>query len=219
MFNENSYLTDIPQEIGKFGFCKVLAVRYEVIHIKHILTEVFVRKTIDIEKYLSKIDWSLFRYMEYMTNRLRHIHHFSREYKNDLNSIVKSDRNRFFPALDLYKRLNNLIVLDYDGVVTTNNFRDLYNLCILHCNTVICTANPTVSEDTIERKQLPLPKKIFACKGKEAKIKQLIELSSKYDNVFYIDNEPEYLIFAWLFGIKTFQWYNNKIQYFTMKTK
>ena len=39
-----AYLTDIPQDVEKYGFCKTLAVRREVIHIKHIFTEVFVRK-------------------------------------------------------------------------------------------------------------------------------------------------------------------------------
>lgn len=217
--NENSYLTDIPQEVENFGLCKVLAVRYEVIHIKHILTEVFVRKSINIEKHLSKIEWTLFQYIEYITNRLRRVHHFSRNYNNEINNIVKSNRDRFFPTINLYKGLNNIIVLDYDGVITSNNFRDLYKLCIDRCKTVICTANPIISESIIEKRNLPLPDKIFACKGKEAKIKQLIELSKKYDNVFYIDNEQEYLSFAWLFGIKTFLWYNNKILYFTMKTK
>ena len=40
---EDAYLTNIPQAIEKFGFCKVLAVRREVIHVKHILTDMFVR--------------------------------------------------------------------------------------------------------------------------------------------------------------------------------
>ena len=51
-----AYLTDIPQYVEKYGFCKTLAVRREVIHIKHIFTELFVRKTIDIQKFLNKID-------------------------------------------------------------------------------------------------------------------------------------------------------------------
>lgn len=67
-------LTNIPQDVDNYGFCKTLVVRREVIHIKHIFTEVFVRKTIDIQKYLNKIDWNLFDYMEYMTNRLRRVH-------------------------------------------------------------------------------------------------------------------------------------------------
>lgn len=45
---ENNYLTDIPQEYEEKGFAKVLLVRHEIIHLKHILTEIFVRKTINV---------------------------------------------------------------------------------------------------------------------------------------------------------------------------
>src|SRR5690554_1023216 len=49
---EDSYLTNIPSSANNFGVSKVLAVRSEIIHIKHILTEIFVRRSVDIEKYL-----------------------------------------------------------------------------------------------------------------------------------------------------------------------
>jgi len=217
--DQSSYLTNIPQEIDEFGFCKVLCVRREVIHIKHILTEVFVRKTIDIRKYLDLIGWDLFEYMEYLTNRLRRVHHFSREYKNNLNNIVKNDRDKFFPTLQLLHGLDNIIVLDFDGVTTKNSFKELYELCLQRNNTVICSANPTVSEEWFNKRKYPLPDKIYVCKGKIQKIKQLIEIQKKHDYVFYVDNEKEYLEFAWLFGIQTYIYENNKIVYFTLKTK
>ena len=50
-------------------------------------------------------------------------------------------------------------------------------------------------------------------------MKQLLQLQQRHDNVFYIDNEEEYLKFAWVFGINTFYWNNNKIKYFTLSTK
>ena len=47
----------------------------------------------------------------------------------------------------------------------------------------------------------------------------LFELNKKYDYCFYIDNEQEYLEYAWIFGLKTFIYKNNKIIHFTMKTQ
>lgn len=44
---EESYLTNIPEDVSKYGINKVLLVRHEIIHIKHILTEIFVRKSIN----------------------------------------------------------------------------------------------------------------------------------------------------------------------------
>jgi hypothetical protein len=217
--NDNKYLTDIPQFISEYGFCKTLTVRREVIHLKHIFTEIFIRKSIDINLYLNKLDINLFDYMSLMSQRLRSIHHFSRAYDNDLNLIVKHERDNFFPTLELYKGLNNIIVLDFDGVVTENNFHKLYELCVNRCETVICSANPTVTNAYFIRNLLPRPNRILANKGKIKKIKALIELQKRYDYVFYIDNEIEYLEYAWLFGLQTYHWSNNKIKYFTMKTK
>ena len=214
------YLTNIPQKMEKHGLCKVLGVRREVIHIKHILTEVFVRKTINIKDYLFYIGYDLFDYMEYLTNRLRRIHHFSREYKNEIDLIVKSDRDRFFPTLKLLDGLDVCIVLDFDGVITKNSFEPLYNLCLERSKKVyVCTANPDVTEDWFKKRGYTTPHKIYACRGKQKKIVQLIEIAKRHDYVFYIDNETEYLDYAWLFGIQTYHYTNNKIVYYTRKTK
>ena len=162
---------------------------------------------------------SLFEYMAYMTQRLRNVHHFSREYNNNCNAIVKADRDRFFPTLDLYKGLDNLVVCDFDGVITENNFHRLYELCISRNKTYICSANPTVSNDYFIKRDLTLPNKILANKGKIKKIKALIELQKHHDYIFYIDNEIEYLEYAWLFGLQTYHWTNNTIKYFSLKQK
>lgn len=208
--NEENYLTNIPQDIEEFGFCKVLHTRYETIHLKHILTEIFVKKSIDIQSELNKIDWDILRYMEFVTNRLRTIYHSSRQYRQDFDKIIKRTNN-FFPLLDLYSRLNNIIILDFDGVITKNQFSELYKLCIQRNKTVVCSANPTITEDWFFCRNLPVPSKIYSCKGKKAKLKQLVELAKKYDNCLYVDNEEEYLKFAYLFGINTFIYKNNKI--------
>ena len=52
----DDYLTNIPQSVEKYGLCKTLLVRHETIHLKHILTETFVRKSINLEYYLNKIN-------------------------------------------------------------------------------------------------------------------------------------------------------------------
>lgn len=221
------YLTNISEELNNYGFSKVLTVRRELIHIKHIFTEIFVRKSIDIEKLLSKVDWSLFRYMEFMTNRIRKVNHFSRDYKNNLEDIVKQDRDKFFPTIDLYKGLNVAIVLDFDGVITKKSFGELYYLCfyrtlepyIPNVKLLVCSANPDVNENWFRKNKYPTPDEIYACRGKIAKMKQLAELSTKYDYVFYIDNEVEYLEWAWIIGVQTYHYTQNKIKYFTLKTK
>lgn len=214
-----AYLTDIPNSVNEYGFCKTLLVRREVIHIKHIFTEVFLRKSIDIEPYLEVLNMSLFDYMAYMTQRMRNVHYFSREYDNNCNAIVKADRDRFFSTLELYKGLNNIIALDFDGVVTEKNFQPLYELCLERNKTVICSANPTITEDYFTKRELTLPNKIFANKGKIKKIKALIQLQKYHDYVFYVDNQTEYLEFAWLFGLQTYHWTNNTIKYFSLKIK
>lgn len=222
------YLTNIPELNISLGFPKILAVRRELIHIKHIFTETFVRKTIDIEKLLSEVNWSLFRYMEFMTNRIRKIHHFSREYNQDLNSIVKHSRDKFFPTIDLYTGLNIAIVLDFDGVVTKNSFKELYGICALksvygdynsYVDLIICSGNPSVNKEWFDNKEYYPPDKIYACKGKIAKMKKLTEISTKYNYVFYVDNETMYLDWAWILGIQTYHYINNQIKYYTLKTK
>ena len=215
---ENSYLTDVPQEVAKYGFCKVLAVRREVIHIKHILTEVFIRKSIDIEAMLIKINYDLAKYMKVITQRLRNIHHFDRAFICNVDDIIKKDRRNFFPAIQLMEGLSNVIVLDFDGVVTEKKFEQLYELCLSRCKTVICSANPTITIEWFDKRELNHPNRIYSMKGKVKKINRLIELAKKHDNVFYVDNEEEYLKYAWLFGIKTFIYSNGVIKNYSLNS-
>lgn len=222
------YLTNIPEELNMYGFSKVLAVRRELIHIKHIFTEIFVRKSVDIEKLLLQVSWSLFRYMEFMTNRIRKVNHFSRNYEGNLNTIVKSDRDKFFPTIDLYTGLKVAIVLDFDGVITKTSFKELYDICWLKScygavesdvTLLICSGNSTINREWFQKHEYPQPDELYACKGKIAKMKKLAEISIKYDYVFYVDNETMYLDWAWILGIQTYHYINNQIKYYTLKTK
>ncbi len=186
---EDSYLTNIPSSANNFGVSKVLAVRSEIIHIKHILTEIFVRRSIDIEKYLETLKLSLFDYMEIMTNRMRLVHKFSRSYTVHCpDDIVKSERNKFFPTIKLLNGLDVAIVLDFDGVTTDKSFGELYEKCIDTANVHICSANPTITEDWFDKRGLTKPFKIHSMKGKVKKIKRLIELQKKHDYLFFVDN-------------------------------
>lgn len=217
---EDSYLTNIPSSANNFGVSKVLAVRSEIIHIKHILTEIFVRRSIDIEKYLDTLKLSLFDYMEFMTNRMRFVHKFSRSYTVHCpDDIVKSERNKFFPTIKLLNGLDVAIVLDFDGVTTDKSFGKLYEKCIDTTNVYICSANPTITEDWFDKRGLTKPFKIHSMKGKVKKIKRLIELQKKHDYLFFVDNETKYLEYAWLFGLQTFHWDGRNIKYFSMNTK
>ena len=216
--NDNAYLTNVPQEVSQYGFCKVLAVRREVIHIKHILTEVFIRKSIDAEAMLSKIDYDLSKYMKFITQRLRNIHHFDRAFTCDIDDIIKKDRRNFFPSIQLMDGMHNVIVLDFDGVVTEKSFDQLYELCLSRCKTVICSANPTITTEWFDKRELKHPDHIYSMKGKMRKINQLIELTKQHDNVFYVDNEKEYLNYAWLFGIKTFIYEKGVIKNYSLNT-
>lgn len=145
--DDSKYLTGIPQEVEEFGLCKTLLVRREVIDLKHIMTEIFVRKTIDVSKLLDVIGYDLFMYMEFLTGRLRRIHHFSRDYQRNFDAIVKTADNSFFPKVDLYSGLDVIIALDFDGTVTKNSFEPLYRLCMERGRVEIITANPTVTND------------------------------------------------------------------------
>ena len=216
----SNYLKDIPQDVEKYGFSKVLLVRKEVIHIKHIMTEIFIRRKINIDDYLNSIDYSLFDYIRYLTNRIRKIHNINRNYSFNLNRINKISRNDFFPYHDILNQNNTCpIVLDFDGVVTDKRFEKLYRLCLERSKVIICSANPTITEDYFLKRNLPLPYKIYSMKGRKKKLFKLLDIQTKYNFIQYIDDEKKYLEFAFLFGIHTYHWTGKQIKYFTLKTK
>lgn len=217
--NELNYLTNMPQSMEEFGMCKTPLVRREMVHLKHIFTEIFVRRSIDLKSIISQIDMSTEEYMEYMTNRMRSIFHFSRRYSHEINDIVKLQDHKFFDTVSLYKGLSTQVLLDFDGVTSKKSFWPLYELCTERFETSICSANPGIKPEWFKDKGLTLPHRIHSCKGKINKFKRLIELNKYKDMTFFLDNEEKYLIFAWIFGIKTYIFQNNKIKLFTLNTK
>lgn len=227
MTNVNdAYLTNMPQEVFvKHGICKTVLVRKEVIHIKHIMTEIFVRKSIDISVLLDYIGYDLFTYMEYLTNRLRTIHHVSRLFNHDVNNIVKdSHRKRFLDTVRLYDQtcIKSAIVIDFDGVFTKNTFREIYDHVISQANNfdiIVCSANPNITEKWFIDHKYPVPKYIYSMKGGIKKIKQLIEIAKRYDVTLQIDDEPKYLDYGWIFGLYTYQYKNNKLVSYSLNTK
>lgn len=219
---EENYLTNIPGICNEHGFPKVLAVRREIIHIKHILTEIFVRKSIDISPMLENLGMDLFGYMEQMTNRIRRIHYFPRQWNRNCQDVVDTSRNKFFPVIDLYRGMRIGVGLDFDGVCTKRFFQEnFYNR--LRDNTFIdlfvCSANPTITDDWFHKRGLTPPRNIFSMTGKTKKIRKLVNLSQRYHYTFFVDNETEYLDYAWIFGIHTYHYVSRTIKYYTRKTK
>lgn len=215
-----NYLQNMPQELSKYGLCKTLYTRWETIRIKHVLTDVFVKKKIDINDFylmLLNLDLDFPDYISFLINQLRKLYKITRKFDCDINSINKNIS--LFSNLDAYKSLNNVIVLDFDGVITKRSFKFLYDILYGKCKIIVCTANPVVTNDWFINHDFKVPFKIEACKGKKAKIKRLIEIKKRYDNVFYVDNEEIYLKYAYIFFIKTFHYCNGKIKPYTLNTK
>lgn len=217
MSNKAEYLTDMPPEFTEYGMSKVLMVRREIIHLKHIFTEVFSRRSIPLSQYLALIGMDSMTYMSVMTNVMRRIHKFDRSYGVDCNRVVKEHRGRFFPNIEMTEGLDTIVVLDFDGVTTDRRFEYFYRSTRKKARVHICSANPTITEDWFRRRGLPFPEVIHPMKGKKKKLKRLVELRKKHDFVFYVDNEQEYLSFAWLFGIQTFLWADEVIRPFSLK--
>lgn len=215
--NNNFYLTGISEHQGilqEHGFCKTLLVRRLTIDWKHLFTEIFVRKTIEIDSLLKVLSVDLFTYISYMTNHLRRIYHLNRQYINNVENIVKEDDNRFFPILQIFG--NPVILLDFDGVVTSNQFRIFYERLVNEYTVYIVTANPDVKKEWFIKQGLSVPNQIYANKGKEKKIRCLFQMIQKYPILVYIDNEKEYLNYAFKMCIKTYHWEHNKIKHYSL---
>lgn len=129
-----NYLQNIPND-PSWGLCKVLLVRREMIHLKHIKKEIFIRRSVNIHKILETVGISLFEYIQYISNRENIIFKFNRDYcLDDVNSVTKLS-NTFGSYKLLYKSLENVIIysdkyykiFNYLEIIPTiiTNIRDL----------------------------------------------------------------------------------------------
>ena len=214
-----SYLTGLPTEIcNEYGLSKILLTRRETIRLKHLQKNLFVYKNQPkIEEYLHmmqfKGDW---QYFEFLTNQLRGIYKFPREFEvseeiGGCDSIVKQRKESFFNTLLMYKAANTIVILDFDKTVTRNKFHTLYQWLTVNNFTVfINSANPQkeVMQNYFLKNDLNLPARIYANKGKQAKIVNLKVLKTRfYDRpTFYIDDEEEYLLYGNLLFMMCYQY-------------
>ena len=216
-----SYLTDIPKEASEYGLDKVLAVRRESIHLKHIFTECFDRKTIPLESMLRKANINLFDYMAVMTNRMRKIYHFNREYKCDNFKDLTTDHSSdLFEQIAIYKGLQNVLVVSYE-VINEYNFQNMFYNRLAGDLKVIVLSNKSLPEDWFNKRHMT-PAQVIQLNG-HGKIKQLIQLTNKFDNLFYLDIDTKELDYAWIYGWKTYQFMpdkkkEKKIHHYTLKT-
>lgn len=104
-----NYLQNIPLD-NSWGICKVLLVRREIIHLKHIRKEIFIRRTVNIHEILRNLNISLFEYIQYLTNKENLIFKFNRDYTlEDPNQIIKLN-NTFGQYLILYQTLKKVVI-------------------------------------------------------------------------------------------------------------
>lgn len=202
---DGNYLTDFPDGLEKYGFDKILLVRWESIHIKHILTEVLVRRTVNVD-YIQYMFGSVEAYAEYITNRLRTVFKLSRKTTHKAKDILSLRKDNLFDLIELYRGVKCRVLVDFDGTITTKKFQAFLPYLAKKTHYEVLTANPMVTQDWFVKKGLPLPAKIWSMKGKKKKVTMLKELCQRSDMCLFIDNEPEYLNYGWLLGAKTFLW-------------
>lgn len=103
------YLTNLPEGLQNKGLCKVLLVRRESIHLKHILTVLF-DKGEWINYFAGSFDLSYF--MESHTKTMRDLYNISREYQYEIAKILSFKKDKFYEYLHLLEQLKPIIYLD-----------------------------------------------------------------------------------------------------------
>jgi len=204
---ETAYLTDMPNDIiNEYGLSKTLLTRRDTIYLKHVMKNIFLYgNEYELEEKLEMLQFkSLFKYIEFLTNKLRMIYKIPRNVLyDDVDIIVKTPRSHFIDNLELYKQLNPLVVLDFDHTITNKRFHTLYNyLTNNNYKIIINSANPNqeAMESYLNKYNLSKPYKIYANKGKKKKIVNLkaIAYSNIRKPIFFIDDEREYLEYGCL---------------------
>lgn len=205
-----NYLMNMSTEmLNEHGLSKTLLTRRETIYLKHILKNLFVYGSEEsLNNQLKMMQFkSLFKYMEYITNRIRGIYKLPRSFMvDDVNEFVRRRRNEFIKILDTYKQLNPLIILDFDNTITNPKFHSLYHYLMENdFKVIINSANPNeeVLRNYLIKHNLKFPKLIYGNKGKQKKIVKLkdIVLRDTDKIIFYIDDEQEYLDYGCMLGM------------------
>ena len=209
----NLYLTEMPTDImNRHGLSKTLLTRRETIFMKHVMKNVFTYgKEDELSEKLEMLNFkSMFQYFGFITDKLRGIYKVTRDYKvDDADEIVKIERGSFCKALELYKKTNPIVILDFDKTITNQKFHSLYRYLSKDGYTIIInSANPSLEtiKNYLVKHDLDNPKQIYANKGKKKKIVKLKDISLKNSRkiIFYIDDEQEYLDYASLLFMHTY---------------
>jgi hypothetical protein len=211
------YLTNMPTDVlNTYGLTKTLLTRRETIYLKHVMKNIFIYGNEElISDKINTLQFkSLFQYMGFVTNKLRGIYKLPREYKTDnADHIVKQNRDSFFRNLELYRDIKPIIVLDFDKTITNTNFHSLYKHIINNYAIIINSANPQKEaiENYLIKNELPMPKIIYANKGKQKKITRLKDIAMHYQDkvIFYIDDEEEYLDYGCLLFMYCYKYSKN----------
>jgi len=208
------YLTGLPTELlNDQGLTKTLLTRRETIYLKHILKNIFIYGNENELK--NKLDMlqmpSLFEYIGFITNKLRAVYKYPREYTvDDADELVKQRRESFFKTLELYEPLKPIVILDFDRTVTNEKFHSLYRYLIDGYKVIINSANPQMEViiQYLDKHNLTQPNVIYANKGKQKKIVRLknIAVTNMQKPIFYIDDEQEYLEYGMLLAMYCYQY-------------
>lgn len=200
------YLKNLTDKmINEHGLCKVLYVRKESIHMKHVLKRFFVSGNPTILEWatgeiLERLNMSLFQYIAYITDKMRFVNKISRDIQLEHPSELIGMTWRNAPtAIKVYDPLHPIMLIDFDKVVTNEYFRKNYfQYMMATYKTVIVTANPSTDILAYIKKNYSDYKgkvEIIQRKGMDQKIIALKEFAIKNVKypIFYFDDEDYYL--------------------------
>ncbi len=98
-----NYLKEIPEELVEKGLSKVLFVRREVIHLKHILKILLDGDSYDLSSFINI----------YYKN-LQKLHKITRSYNVPISKILSTKKDKFYDYLNLFEGLSPIVYVDKD---------------------------------------------------------------------------------------------------------
>jgi len=203
---------EVLEELRLRGLTKLLLSRFAVIHYKHLLTEVFVRKN---RTYLDIIEqqMTLEQYATFITNRIRRVLKMPRiielspaEVSGDISSSLHRFLNRVLVA-----PLKTAIGIDFDNTITRypELYLYLHERVKKHPNyhrLYIISANHEENiKNFLKKRNLPFPSKILGGK-KEGKVNAMMyNLICPHFFSIFIDDQIEYCQIAHVFGAHAYR--------------